>query len=40
MSINLTKEKKQELTKKYPDKLIVAIIPDSGERYLSVWQEL
>ena len=27
----------QELTKKYPDKLIVAIIPDSGERYLSVW---
>ncbi|MCQ2754714.1 MAG: pyridoxal-phosphate dependent enzyme, partial [bacterium] len=27
----------KELAKKYPDKLIVAIIPDGGERYLSVW---
>ena len=27
----------EELAQKYPDKLIVAIIPDSGERYLSVW---
>lgn len=27
----------RELAKKYPDKLIVAIIPDTGERYLSVW---
>lgn len=27
----------RELAQKYPDKLIVAIIPDSGERYLSVW---
>lgn len=26
-----------ELAKKYPDKLIVAIVPDGGERYLSVW---
>ncbi len=26
-----------ELSKQYPDKLIIAIIPDSGERYLSVW---
>ena len=26
-----------ELSPKYPDKLIIAIIPDSGERYLSVW---
>ena len=26
----------KDLSKKYPEKLIVAIIPDSGERYLSV----
>lgn len=26
-----------ELSKKYPNNKIVAIIPDSGERYLSVW---
>ena len=27
----------KQLSKKYPDKVIVAIIPDGGERYLSVW---
>ncbi len=27
----------EELAQKYPEKLIVAIIPDTGERYLSVW---
>lgn len=27
----------KELEKKYPDRLIVSIVPDSGERYLSVW---
>jgi len=27
----------KELSKKYPKKLIVSIVPDSGERYLSVW---
>lgn len=27
----------EELSQKYPEKLIVAIIPDTGERYLSVW---
>ena len=27
----------EELAQKYPAKLIVSIIPDSGERYLSVW---
>ncbi len=27
----------KQLSEKYPDKKIVAIIPDSGERYLSVW---
>ena len=27
----------EELAQKHPEKLIVAIIPDSGERYLSVW---
>ena len=27
----------KELAQKYPEKLIVAIIPDDGERYLSVW---
>ncbi len=27
----------KELSKKYPQKLIVSIVPDSGERYLSVW---
>ena len=26
-----------DLAKQYPDKLIVALIPDTGERYLSVW---
>ncbi len=26
-----------DLSKQYPDKKIVAVIPDSGERYLSVW---
>ncbi len=26
-----------QLAKKYTDKLIVSIVPDSGERYLSVW---
>ena len=26
------------LSEKYPDKIIVSIVPDSGERYLSVWQ--
>ncbi len=26
------------ISKKYPDKIIVSIVPDSGERYLSVWQ--
>ena len=29
----------KQLAEKYPDKLIVSIVPDSGERYLSVWQE-
>lgn len=27
----------EELAQKYPEKLIVAIIPDTGERYLSIW---
>ena len=27
----------KELAEKYPDKLIVSIVPDNGERYLSVW---
>ncbi len=27
----------KELAEKYPKKLIVSIVPDSGERYLSVW---
>lgn len=27
----------KELAKKYPEKLIVAIIPDGGDRYLSIW---
>jgi len=27
----------KELAKKYTDKLIISIVPDSGERYLSVW---
>ena len=27
----------EELAQKHPEKLIIAIIPDSGERYLSVW---
>lgn len=27
----------KELAEKYPAKLIVAIVPDTGERYLSVW---
>ena len=26
-----------DLSEQYPDKIIVAIIPDTGERYLSVW---
>jgi len=25
------------LSKQYPEKLIISIVPDSGERYLSVW---
>ena len=27
----------KELAKKYPEKLIVAIMPDGGDRYLSIW---
>ena len=27
----------KQLSEKYPDRLIVSIVPDSGERYLSVW---
>lgn len=27
----------KELEKKYPERLIISIVPDSGERYLSVW---
>lgn len=27
----------EELAKKYPEEVVVAIIPDNGERYLSVW---
>lgn len=27
----------KQLAKKYSDKLVVSIVPDSGERYLSVW---
>ncbi len=27
----------KELSKKYPERLIISIVPDSGERYLSVW---
>ena len=27
----------KQLAKKFPDKMIVSIVPDSGERYLSVW---
>ena len=27
----------KQLTEKYPDRLIVAIVPDGGDRYLSVW---
>ena len=27
----------KELSKKYPDKLIISIVPDGGDRYLSVW---
>ncbi len=27
----------EELAQKYPEKLIVAIVPDTGERYLSTW---
>ena len=27
----------KQIALKYPDKAILAIIPDSGERYLSVW---
>ena len=27
----------KQLAKKYPDRLIISIVPDSGERYLSVW---
>ncbi len=27
----------EELAQKHPEKLIIAIIPDSGERYLSIW---
>lgn len=26
-----------DLSKQYPDKIIVTVIPDTGERYLSVW---
>ena len=28
----------KELAKKYPEKLIVAIMPDGGDRYLSIWE--
>ena len=27
----------KQLAEKYPDKLIISIVCDSGERYLSVW---
>ena len=27
----------KKLAETYPEKLIVAIIPDTGERYLSIW---
>ena len=27
----------KQLAQLYPDKLIISIVPDSGERYLSVW---
>ena len=27
----------KQIASKYPDKVIVSIVPDSGERYLSVW---
>lgn len=27
----------KQLAEKYPDKLIISIVPDSGERYLSIW---
>lgn len=27
----------EELSKKYPEKMIVAIVPDAGDRYLSCW---
>lgn len=27
----------KQLSEKYPNKLVISIVPDSGERYLSVW---
>ena len=27
----------KELAEKYPERLVISIVPDSGERYLSVW---
>ena len=27
----------KQLAEKYPERLVVSIVPDSGERYLSIW---
>ena len=29
----------KQIASDYPERLIISIVPDSGERYLSVWQE-